>query len=214
LWKVKKSRGKGCWLAEIIKEPTEGFADWVGTQKVFGVEEIQSSIDTDKFYKEHANEHSKFYTSLKSGQIVHYNNGFEQYVRCIVVFIKNHTELKPIGLIGKWHTLNLPSRNADGQIYLPYYPKKIAEGDTFTPNTSAIVESPMYAGKKENVATMPLIDLTVPPMTKEQKNISYALDYRKQIQEKLNNVQDIKTLLEFYDYIDFRASKGQENAGN
>ena len=203
LWVVKQSRGKGCWLAEIIKEPTEEVADWVGTQKVFGTEEIQRSIDTEKFYEKHANEHSKYYATLKPGQIVHYDNGFEQYVRCVVVFIKNKTELKPIGLIGQWHAFDLPSRNTDGLIHLTYYPKMIAEGETFTPNATCIVESPMYTYRqeREQVIKMPLIDLTVPEMTQEQKDVAYALEQKATIHNELNKVQDKKTLDEFYRFM-------------
>jgi hypothetical protein len=142
LWRVIKSVGRGAWLCEIVNEPIEidgkvYDGDYTGTQKAFLTREIQGSIGMAKLFKGYEDEGDAFYASLFPGQIVHYDNGFNAYVRCEVT---HDHELKPVALVGEWRDFDLPRRMADGSVYLGYYVEHIKEGKTFHPNASNIYE--------------------------------------------------------------------------
>jgi hypothetical protein len=210
LWKVVASKGRGCWVAEIVNEPVEIDgklidSDWVGHTKVFGNEEIASAVKSDNFWKQSRDSHAGFYASLKVGQIVHYCNGFEDYVRCEVVNVDGKNLLKPIGLVGKWGTHNLPSRNPDGSIYYSYHAGMIVKGSTFEPNYSNIVESPSHRARPgysaSEVVVLPVIDISVPEMTPGKKKVADALALRSKIQTVLDTVNDPKSLKEFFQFV-------------
>ena len=79
-WEVTRSRGDGVWEAKVVKS-----LDWEGTVKVFTTEEISKALAWEAFFKKNAKDHGSFYESLPLGTIVHYDNGFENWVRCEVV---------------------------------------------------------------------------------------------------------------------------------
>jgi hypothetical protein len=189
LWEVKKARGKGTWECEVMPEPVEipdgkgGTikleGDYAGNRKVFGTEEIVRSIGMSQFWKQLGNESDQFYARLKPGEIVHYDNGFEDYVRCRVEVAKETTTqykkgenmLVPIALVGNWQKHDLPRRYENGDIYLGYNAEKILQASPFHPHASSIYENPAFAKERKKLDPRKLdpIDLTVPPMTPEQE---------------------------------------------
>jgi hypothetical protein len=94
-----------------------------------------------RHFFEHTND---FYDELEVGQVVHYHNGFKEFVRCEVVEAPDddacvHAEkgercLRPVALVGGWGTHDLRS---DG-----YHMKGVREGRLFKPNASCIYENP------------------------------------------------------------------------
>lgn len=117
----------------------------------------------------------RFYGGLVPGQILHYYNGFNQFVRCVVVEsqgpIGQPHGLKPVAMVGDWKASHLPSRLNDGSINLGYYPTKIAKGTIIAPHESCIYEANpnKYA---VDPRTMDPIDLSVPDMTPEQEEVA------------------------------------------
>jgi len=178
LWEVKLSKGSGVWMCAIVNEKfklqdgTEIDSDWAGTRKVFTSKEILASVGMERMFEQSMSVQDSFYANLKVGQILHYNNGFENFVRCEVVYGEDKegrqgNVLKPIAMIGKWSSHDLSRRQNDGHIYHSYFPKMMQLGDTFTPHYGNIVESPAYSARpgESNPATLTPIDLTVPEMT-------------------------------------------------
>ena len=201
LWEVKASAGKGAWACEVVSEKfvidgKEFDSDWAGVRKLFTSKEILASVSMGRLYEQAASDQDAFYASLNVGQIVHYNNGFQQFVRCKVVCGtdkdgKEGNALLPIALVGNWLTHDLPRRQANGSIFYAYYPKMILENGTFTPNYSNIVESSAYRpcyGEPDPNALQP-IDLSVPEMiaTDAEKARLYRL--REEAAELLRNYE-------------------------
>jgi len=171
---VVKNRKGANWLCEIVNEPIEiegkvYESDWVGTQKVFGTEEIRAALEMNSFVASLMDASEAFYTGLKLGSIVHYHNGFGSFVRCRVVRKEGKNELLPLALVGNWREHDLPHYNVYGEVDHRYYPRKIVDGETITPHASNIYEYPSFSSRPEtpNPSTLPEVDLTLPPLTPE-----------------------------------------------
>lgn len=108
-----------------------------------------------------------FFQHLQPGQIVHYSNGFNQFVRCQVTADK---QLLPIALVGDWREFDLPRRQADGSIYLGYHAQSIHDKRTMLPHASNVWECPDFdKARYKDPTNLPAIDLTVPPMDTEEE---------------------------------------------
>ena len=91
IWEVKRSLG-GAWLCEVVDEPFEidgkvYESDFAGAEKSFLSREILAANAYEDMFKDMRSDHDGFYASLDEGDIVHYNNGFKNFVRCEVVLM-------------------------------------------------------------------------------------------------------------------------------
>ena len=179
MWTVIEKRGRGTWIAEINADEL----DYAGSQGAFTTEQIEASVQWSNAMKKSGNDSNSFFDHLKPGSVVHYNNGFAQYVRCQVTV--NH-QLLPIALVGKWEAYDLPKRQKDGTVYLGYHAEQIKSGKTFRPHASNVWEynvtktknqQPMNFGKWQNPTEMVPMSLEVPPLTDPQQ--IEALKYKK-----------------------------------
>jgi hypothetical protein len=169
-WEIIRSRGRGVWEAKVVDSP-----DWNGVVKVFTDAEVKYSVGMGQTFKKIMSDHDKFYSGLTLGSIVHYNNGFEQYVRCEVVMGNTrhddtkspHKVLKPIALVGDW-THDLPKRHVDGVVYYGHHVNQIRTGECMTPNFTNIYEAKPVGQRGKDPRNMPAIDLSVPEMTTEE----------------------------------------------
>ncbi len=122
-----------------------------------------------------------FIEAQADGTIVHYCNGFGQFVRCEVVNQpptdwhgdedeKPTKSLKPIALVGKWSKHDLPHYGIDGHISEGTYVGYIREGKLIYVNPSNLYESPDHSKRNDegDPRKMKPIDLTLPPPTPEQ----------------------------------------------
>ena len=178
LWEVTGKSGRDVWECVIVDEPVEINgkiypSDYSGTVKAFFTKEIQGSIGMSQLFEKLADNTNNFYASLKPGQIVHYHNSFNQYVRCAVVVENGENKLKPIALVGEWRDYDLPDRYPDGSIYFPYHVKQVLNGETFTPNDSCIFEAPgFHRDSKLDPRKLEPISLEVPPMTEKEEELA------------------------------------------
>lgn len=187
VWEVKKSRGRGVWECEIIDCP-----DYAGARKVFDSREILSAVEMNAMFSGMMDDHASYYASLKPGQIVHYHNGFQQYVRCEAVKSEGRMKLREIGLVGEWSKHDLPSRDANGEIRWGYHAEGVREGRIMEPNYGNIYESPAYT-RKGGVDPRKLnpIYLTLPEQTdgeKTEAKLWRAVEHlQKVIENNTNN---------------------------
>ncbi len=184
-WIVREKRGRGTWIAEIIDCP-----DYSGHTQAFTTEQIEGSIGIAKFWDKLADAGAKFYAGLIVGSIVHYNNGFNSFVRCKVMEDK---QLLPIALVGDWQSHDLPQRMGDGSIYDGYQVDKIKKGKVFQPNASNIYEytilqkkdsQPIGFNPDNDPRTMNPLSFAVPDMTPEQTVAAAKV-------RLVNNIQNI-----------------------
>jgi hypothetical protein len=173
LWEVKSSRGRGAYICEIVNEPFEANGkiydgDFAGERKTFGREEIEAAIQWQEFQARQWKWHEDFYDSLALGQIVHYHDGFGQYIRCEVVTAGHPREnvdhyavkdgekcLKELALVGTWRADDLASRS--------YHVRGILESRLFKPNASCIWEYPQF--NRRRGATMLADPTQLEPLT-------------------------------------------------
>ena len=181
LWEVKRSLGgepiepEEAWLCEVVDEPIEidgkvYESDFAGAQQSFLSREILAANAYEDMFKDMRSDHDRFYASLDEGDIVHYNNGFKNFVRCEIVFDADEqkNKLKPIALVGEWRDYDLPKRQANGEVYNGYHVQQIIDGSTFEPNAGCIFEA--GTNHSDDPRSLPPIDLSVPAMTDDEKH--------------------------------------------
>lgn len=150
LWEVKRSRGRGVFECEVVNEPIEiggqtYDGDFAGRVDVFTREHIEGALAMEEFWRRSHDEHEEFYASLGDHQVVHYHDGFGQYVRCHAVTAtedvpgmagikKGDRCLKEVALVGNWRKHNLNPGD--------WHVRGVLEGRLFKPNASNIYENP------------------------------------------------------------------------
>jgi hypothetical protein len=200
LWKVIKKKSSDVYLCEIVNEPVEYDGkvfdgDYAGTQKVFLAQEVERSINFERVFDKIRQNHDEYYDSLVEGQIVHYHNGFGEYVRCR---INQDKKLVAFALVGNWRIHDLPKRLADGKIHLSYYCKMIMNQEPFKPNASNIFEFPGFSDKNNfSPINAPEVDISIPEQTEEEKQISNLWITVNEIQREIsdNTIRDPKIIL-------------------
>jgi len=197
LWKVIRSRGRGVYLCRVIDS-----YDYLGVEEVFTKEKILAILDWDERTNSRDFQKDEWYETLQPGEIIHYDNGFRQFVRCRVVRMDGQNRLMPIGLVdnGQWDTHDLPNRRETGEIYYPYHANKIREQnreDAWQPDFHCCFECPGYTKSDQDPSEMPLIDLELPEMTEEQEEEAKLHRLAYKIVDVINNkgVQNAEDLL-------------------
>lgn len=162
-WTVMKKRGAAAWECQITE-----CEDYGGTKRVFGSEEIIRSLGMGALFSKLRNAHEDFWASRKIGEIVHYRNGFGQYVRGVVVEQDGAKMMRPTALVGAWRSSDLPHYNAHGEVVCGHYATRILVGDVMQPNAGNIVEAEPKAGE-DAILAAPAIDLSLPERTEAQE---------------------------------------------
>ncbi len=184
LWECKAPSGKNAWICVSVDEKIvigdkEYPSDYAGIEKAFSVADIKGRLAYEKMWQAEFQRNDDFYNSLEFGAIVHYDNGFANFVRCKVAigeveFANRGIEkvLFPIALVGKWHKNDLPHRMANGEIDYSHCAKSVIERRAMRPNFTCIWESSAFGGRSRSTDPrgMKPISLEVPPMTPEQEH--------------------------------------------
>jgi hypothetical protein len=127
-----------------------------------------------------------WWTALKPGEVVHYHNGFNQWVRGIIVGHEDGEKaMLPTAMLGAWLSHDLPVRLDDGSAYLPTYPRRIKEGEKMRPHASNMLEYPEFGRdwQFKDPREMAPVSLAIPPMTPERHRLAKAA---KTVQQSLS----------------------------
>ena len=151
-------------------------AEWGEVVKVFTKKELRRIVMLQNMFAAERSKSDNFYKTIAPGSVVHYHHGFGAFVRCLVVEKPASHEpdsalvklLKPIALVGKWDALDLPRRFSDGSVDLGYQAEQIVNEKCFTPHASNIFEHNDFEMRFGNPASMPSVDITVPPVKDER----------------------------------------------
>jgi hypothetical protein len=190
LWKVIEKKSEDVYLCEIVNEPVEYDGkvfdgDYAGTQKVFLSQEIERSIDFKKAIDKIKRDCDDYYDSLSEGQIVHYHNGFGEYVRCK---INEDKKLVPFALVGNWRSYDLPKRLSDGTVNIPHHCKQILNQKPFKPSSSNIFEYPGFSNKNNfSPINSPEVNINIPEQTEEEKQTSSLWTTVNEIQKEISD---------------------------
>jgi len=172
LWKVISKIGARAYLCEIVNEGvkignTIYPSEFAGIRKAFLTGEITSSLSMEEMFDGLMGDHNRFYAGLHNGQIIHYHDGHNKWIRCEAQLDAKDRRMKlqSIALLGQWH--DLPSRNRDGSINYPYHVKKIMEKELFEPNYSNLYEA--FQDKfNDDPRKMNAVSIYVPEMTPDE----------------------------------------------
>ncbi len=171
IFTVIEARGGDTYQCEVKADPIYGpNIDWFGHRKVYGGEEIRAELSQERMWATLRKSANEFWASRKVSEIVHYHNGFGQYVRGEIVRVDDQNKMMPIALVGNWSKHDLPRRQSDGSVFYSYHVKKIrfpGEDSSFQPNDSNVWESknfskPMGPNRDFDPVTAKPIDLSDP----------------------------------------------------
>lgn len=110
-----------------------------------------------------------FWTSRQVGDILHWNNYGNAWVRGEVILHDGAKALRPTALVGSWQSHDLPQRRPDGTIYHPYHVQKIIDGKAWTPSFDCLWEGGSTAmTRRPDPTGQPPLDLTLPDPTPEE----------------------------------------------
>jgi len=189
-------------MCEVVNEPWEHDGktydgDYAGQQQVFTDQQILSSIGMANLFQGMADETDQFQASLKVGDIIHYDNGFNQFVRCEIALKDGKTYAQPIALVGEWHSHDLPRRYEDGTVYNGYHADQILNPDKersgtkehWFPNASSTYESPSYHRKAKSIDPRNLdpIDLTLAEMDEGEAELARVWQIVKSVKAALES---------------------------
>ena len=133
-----------------------------------------------------------FWASIPYGAVIHYDNGFNQFVRGIVVDNPNEgcKGIRPVALVGNWAKNDLPQRRIDGSIYYPHHADGVLNARIFTPSDTCVYEAPAYRkgpGKIDPTKLQPK-DLTVQEMTAEESAMARKVSLLFSIREEISQI--------------------------
>lgn len=123
----------------------------------------------------------------KLGEIVHYENRTDQYVRGEIVQTDEGKAMKCIALVGNWASYDLPRRMTDGTVLNSYHVKQVLEGETMKPHESSMFESRGPRGKNAIDPTkLSPVSLDLPEMTAAEQETARVEKLRQRAIEILN----------------------------
>jgi len=192
LWRVVSIDGKYAECV-IVNERWEHDGQWydgdyAGVRKPFFVTDVRRAVEFAENLKARMDAADAWFDSLAPGQIVHYNNGFAEFVRCEVIVLdepirtgtgtvyeKGQKVLQPIALCGPgWERRDLVGEiEHEGTRYmtLGYHARKVLTGTgAWRPSDSCVYEAPTYSSsyaRQGDPTGLPALDLGV-TLTKEQ----------------------------------------------
>ncbi len=177
LWEVKQKTGGNVYLCEVVNERIEidgkfYDSDHAGHRREFAEGEIRQAIRAEQMLQKHFARSDAFYNALTPGQIVHYCNGGNSFLRLRAERREGRMVVVPIAMVGEWGTYDLPFRRRNGDEVFPHYPEAIRKGEPFNTPASNIhecSERPASHRSKINPASLPALPLTMPPITEEEK---------------------------------------------
>jgi hypothetical protein len=102
--------------------------------------DVRALVEYDRHIESMFDAHEDYYANLPVGTIVHYDNGFGQFVRCERVEGPKGKRLRELALVGNWDDYDLPRRMPDGSIHFGYHAEGVIEGRQMEPNYGSIWE--------------------------------------------------------------------------
>lgn len=192
LWRVERVSG-GVAHCVVVNEPWEHNGrtydgEYAGSRKPFYLDDVERILAYEERFRADREYGEDFFDGLDVGAIVHYNNGFRQFVRCEVVALDETQRtgtgqeyapgtklLQPVALCGDgWKQNDLVGEiTHEGVRYmtLGYHARKVlTRTGAWRPHHGCVFESPGYSSSYARAGDptgLPAIDLGV-TLTQEQ----------------------------------------------
>jgi hypothetical protein len=145
----------------------------------------QQLIDKREWLARSLTSNDNWWRERKIGETIHYHNGFDCWVRGVVVDDQGEKKMRPTQLVGAWRQHDLWTRLSDGSIRLGYYAQMIADQTLFTPNASNMFEN-HWNQPGDDPTSMEPIDIAPPDMTEAEANLAQLMRVRQDVLDALN----------------------------
>lgn len=119
-----------------------------------------------------ATQEADWWAKQSIGTVVHYSNGFNQYIRGIILVVDGEKKMMPTAMVGDWRPYDLPRRQADGSIYYGYHAEGIVNKTPMRPNASNMYECPDHPRRGDDPSKMEPVSIDVPEMTAAQQKLA------------------------------------------
>lgn len=144
---------RGRVTAEVVNEPIEVRgktydSDCAGLVQDFLIEDVERAMAStalwERFVKSQDAQRADFWASVEPGQVLHYNDGGDRWVRGVVEHRDGKKVMASTALVGDWRQYDLATRDETGQVRHGYHATRVLSGEVFTPQPSCIFESPSF----------------------------------------------------------------------
>lgn len=139
-------------------------------------------------------DHGGWWAARKIGETVHYNNGFGQFVRGVIMEVDGEKKMRSTALVGTWGAHDLPRIGPDGNLQEGYHVQKVREGEVMQPNFSNMVEHAGVDNGVKDPRGEPAIDLTRPTPDADQIELKRLYDLRQSVMNALTGDGLFKSL--------------------
>lgn len=171
---------RGRVTAEAVNEPIEidgktYDSDHAGLVQDFLIEEVQRVLNADalweRFVQDQDQRKADFWNSVEPGQVLHYNDSGNRWVRGVAERRDGRIVLVSTALVGDWPQRDLATRDETGQVHHGYHASRVLDGEVFTPQPSFIFESPTFNRRAGQIdpSTLDALSLTLPEPTAEEQ---------------------------------------------
>lgn len=134
-----------------------------------------------------------WWSSQTLGTVVHYDNGFNEFVRGKIIDHEGEKKMLPIAMVGHgWNQNDIYRRSADGTVHHGFHALGIINQTPMQPNASNMVEYPEHRlrpGVKHPRDLEPLL-LTPPAMTPEQTRLANLAKFHAEVVAALSFSHD------------------------
>lgn len=180
---VRKDMKNGLYLCI-----SEDDMDYNGVERYYSATQIRQMVNWDNALERSLRGRDDWWAHRTAGEVLHYHNGFGEYVRGEVIVQDGEKRLQPIALVGAWKEHELPKRRPNGEVYYPYHADKVVFGTgAWQPSESNIYEFEGFVPNPrfpEDPRKMAPLNLGVPPMTDEEQRNAV-------LERKLDRVRNI-----------------------
>ena len=106
---VRKDMGNGTY--QCISEDD---LDYNGIVRYYDSEQIRARVDHATLFDRLDGQRAGFWATRTEGEVLHYHNSRNAFVRGVVVRVDGELKLKPTALVGDWSSHDLPKRRPNG----------------------------------------------------------------------------------------------------
>ncbi len=178
-------------LPDGIYECVSEGDEYAGTERYFSTAQLRDKLKWEQSMGRLFKRQDDYWSTRRVGEVLHYCNGFGQFIRGEVRKIDGEFKLMPIAMVGEWKGFHdLPRRRPDGEIHYGLHAKKIIDGDesgAWQPNEGCVYESPTCSSSYSHGVdprTLPALDLSVPLMTPEEEAIA-------NLEQRINRIRAV-----------------------
>lgn len=128
-----------------------------------------------------------WWTNQRIGAVVHYNNGFNQFVRGVIVEHEGEKKMLPTALVGAgWKPWDLAVINSNGQVSYGTHAQDVIAQKVFQPNASNMIEYPDHILRGPDPRTLKALSLAPPAVSEAQKRLAATVVLRNSVLQALN----------------------------